>query len=96
MSKVREHNEYFRTVSLGNRKSCPSCGEKLPAGEQIWSWGEYAYAKWHTVQYFCVSCWGNGPRNPKARLIEHREPCGCSFNLVGYRGTRLPNWLALD
>ena len=59
MAKVREHNEYFRTVSLSNRKSCPNCSVKLAMGEQIWSWGNYVRAKWYTVQYFCCNCFAH-------------------------------------
>lgn len=96
MAKVREHNEYFRTVSLGNRKSCPNCSTKLPYGEQIWSWGNYVRVKWITVQYFCCNCFANGYHNPKQRLIDHAGPCGCTFNLIGYRGEKLPAWLTLE
>ena len=95
-TKVREHNEYFRTVSLSKRKSCQNCGEKLPPNEQIWSWGEYQNGKWYTVQYFCINCWDKGYHNPKERLIEHRRPCGCIFNLKGKSGRNLPHWLTLD
>ena len=84
------HREWFRPVSLGNRKSCPECKAKLPPGESIWSWGEYQYAKWRTVQYLCRSCW---PAVEK-RLLKHRLDCGCDFELVGYH-TTLPAWLAL-
>lgn len=92
MAKLRSHNEYFRTVSLGNRKSCASCKAKLPIGEVIWSWGEYANAKWHTVDYFCVACFPQ----IKAKLVDHADDCGCHFNLIGYGGQKLPNWLTLN
>lgn len=92
---VREHNEYFRTVLMSNRKSCPNCHEKLHGGS-IWSWGEYQNARWYAVQYFCEQCWDKGSQNPKERLIAHRGPCGCAFNLVGYHGEKLPGWLTLD
>lgn len=94
--KLRVHNEYFRTVSLGNRKSCPTCGHKLASGESIWSWGEYVRGKWYTVTHFCQVCWAACPyTSPRARLLAHSTPCGCTFQLVAYSGT-LPAWLTLD
>lgn len=94
--KIRQHSEYFRTVSLSGRKSCPNCSVKLAMGEQVWSWGNYVRAKWYTVQYFCKECFSEGYSNPKQRLIEHAKPCGCTFNLIGYRGEKLPAWLTLE
>lgn len=85
------HNVYFRTVSLGNRKSCPSCKVKLPVGEKLWSWGEYQRGKWYTVQHFCSQCFAE----VRARLKGHAFQCRCSFNLVGYCGEQLPVWLTL-
>ena len=98
--KQREHNEWFRPVSLGNRKSCPSCKRKLPivpvglgltAREQVWSWGEYVNAKWRTVDYFCQECFRE---NVAAKLLAHTGDCGCTINLIGYR-CELPDWLTL-
>ena len=89
--KVRNHNEWFRTVLLGNRKSCPNCGEKLN-GESIWSWGEYLYGKWRTVKYFCKHCF---PEQVQKPLQEHAGPCGCQITLCG-RGDVLPDWLKLE
>jgi hypothetical protein len=89
--KERIHREWFRTVSLGNRKSCPSCGTKLAEGEQIWSWGEYVRAKWRTVRHLCSKCWSD----VKADLIPHANECGCQFELVGYGGQKLPEWMTL-
>lgn len=86
------HNEYFRTVSLGGRKSCPCCKAKLSAGEQIWSWGEYQRATWYTVQHFCKECW----LEVENRLQAHAFQCRCTFQLVGYGGERLPVWLSLE
>jgi hypothetical protein len=91
MAKQRVHNEYFRTVSCGNRKSCPQCGEKL-SGEFIWSWGQYISAKWNTVQYFCRVCYPTVQR----KLQSHSDPCGCTFQLQGYGGQQLPSWLRLE
>lgn len=91
MPKVRQHNEWFRTVSLGGRKSCPNCRAKLNGGS-IWVWGEYIRAKWHNVKYFCQSCYET---EVKAPLENHAGDCGCQINMVGYH-TNLPDWLTLD
>jgi len=91
MAKLRQHNEWFRTVSMGNRKSCPCCHEKLEPGESIWSWGEYVCAKWRTVKHFCKNCFVKEVQTP---LAAHAGPCGCTINLVGYRSS-LPAWLTL-
>lgn len=90
MAKQNIHNEWFRTVLLGNRKSCPECKQKLN-GESIWSWGEYVNAKWRTVRYFCKHCYPDIQRD----LIAHRNDCGCDFELIGYSGETLPDWLSL-
>lgn len=89
--KQRIHREYFRVVLMNNRKSCPTCKNKLN-GESIWSWGEYVCGKWRTVDYFCKSCF---ERNVKTRLVTHKDDCGCNFELVPYH-TNLPTWLSLD
>ena len=65
MAKQKIHSEYFRIVSLGKRKSCPHCGQKLPPGESIWSWGEYIHGTWGTVQYFCQQCFSPVVECPK-------------------------------
>ena len=95
MAKQRVHSEYFRTVSLGKRKSCPHCGQKLLPGEAIWSWGEYIHGTWGTVDHFCKMCFDNPYRGVKQRLQAHSDPCGCTFQLVGYQGEKLPTWLTL-
>jgi hypothetical protein len=92
MSTPVVHNEYFRTVALGGRKSCPSCHSRLERGEQVWSWGEYQRAKWYTVQHFCKQCW----MEVENKLSVHAFQCRCTFQLVGYRGERLPDWLCLE
>jgi hypothetical protein len=86
------HNEYFRSVRLGGRKSCPSCHSKLADGEQVWSWGEYHRGKWSTVQHFCQQCW----LEVENRLQAHAFQCRCSFTLVGYGDEHLPAWLSLE
>lgn len=90
--KLRVHREHFRTV-MAKRKSCPTCGAKLPLGESVWSWGEYLYAKWRTVTHFCIGCY---EKDVRPLLEDHAKPCGCVFELVGYRGTQLPEWLQID
>lgn len=87
--KQKIHNEWFRPVSLGNRKSCPNCKVKLTGS--IWSWGEYVRAKWRTIQYFCEDCF---PSINKL-LIDHSKDCGCNFALKGYNCS-LPEWLNLE
>ena len=88
--KVRQHNEHFRTVSLGGRKSCPSCRAKLAEGESVWSWGEYHHARWYTVRHFCKECFKSDVKDP---LLGHAGDCGCKINLVGH--DKLPDWLTL-
>jgi hypothetical protein len=92
--KQRQHNEWFRPVSLGNRKTCPTCKAKLATIQgigNVWSWGEYHNAKWRTVAYFCRQCFAS---EVAARLASHTGDCGCTINLVG-KGCELPNWLTL-
>ena len=88
----RNHNEWFRQVSLGNRKSCPCCKAKLAENESIWSWGEYVSGKWRTVKYFCRNCF---EAEVASLLVSHADDCGCLITLVGYHCT-LPDWLGLD
>lgn len=89
--KVRQHNEYFRTVKAG-RKRCPTCKSKLD-GEPIWSWGEYIYGRWNTVKHFCKYCAEPMVLIP---LRDHAGDCGCQVNLVGYCGEKLPEWLTIE
>jgi hypothetical protein len=89
-TKQRTHNEYFRQVSLGNRKTCPCCKQRLN-GKPIWSWGNYINAKWHTVQHFCERCYPE----VRERLQLHQAECGCDFQFIGYQGVKLPSWLTL-
>jgi hypothetical protein len=89
--KVAVHNEWFRTVRLGGRKSCPTCGLKLGCKEAVWSWGEYHVGKWRTVKHFCRKCYKDEVQTP---LVRHAGPCGCKIQLVG-RGQVLPHWLRL-
>lgn len=91
VAKVRLHREWFRTVSLGGRKSCPSCSAKLN-GQSVWSWGEYVTWKWRTVKHFCPACFPPIRRD----LVNHTAGCGCEIELVGYGGERLPEWLTLN
>lgn len=89
--KTRVHNEWFRTVSMGMRKSCPSCHSKLK-GEAIWSWGEYHNGKWRTVKHFCRGCF---PIEVAVPLKQHNSECGCNISLVG-KSTTLPEWLTIS
>jgi len=88
---LRTQNEYFRPVSLSNRKSCPHCKAKLSPGESIWSWGEYVRGQWRTVRYFCRQCYPE----IQTLLIEHKDQCGCSFQLKPY-SCQLPEWLTIE
>lgn len=91
MARKRNHNEYFRIVSLGGRKSCPTCKSKLADGQRIWSWGNYIYGRWHTVKHFCRECFEEQVREP---LIDHADDCGCSITIIcrDYQ----PSWLTLE
>ena len=89
--KQRTHNEWFRPVSLGNRKSCPTCHKRLLAGESIWSWGEYRIAKWRTIKHFCYQCFRKEVLEP---LLSHTDDCGCRIELCS-NGSSLPMWLRL-
>jgi hypothetical protein len=90
MAAPKPHNEWFRTVSLNGRKSCPSCRAKLAEGERVWSWGEYVIGKWRTVMHFCKECYTTDVVPP---LQRHLDDCGCAFNFIGYQGEKLPEWL---
>jgi hypothetical protein len=88
--KTRSHNEWFRTVSMGNRKTCPTCHNPLK-GESIWSWGEYHNAKWRTIKRFCRNCFQHEVSIP---LKQHNTECGCQITLVG-KSESLPEWLTI-
>lgn len=90
--KVRNHNEWFTPVSLGGRKSCPLCKERLPHGEVIWSWGEYHNGRWNTVKHFCCQCFR---KQVLSELLRHKDSCGCEITLVG-KYSNLPAWLTLE
>ena len=92
MPKLRNHNEWFTTVSLGGRKSCPLCKAKLGPREWIWSWGEYVRGKWRTVKHFCKECYPEEVRKP---LLRHTEECGCNVTIVVKHAVR-PEWLELE
>lgn len=91
-TRPRQHNEWFRTVSLGGRKSCPECLSKLEPGEFIWSHGEYVRAKWRTVTHFCKNCFDYKVRGA---LVAHTSGCGCTVNLCQKGPEPLPDWLSL-
>jgi len=92
---LRTHNEFFSPVSLGNRKSCPTCGEKLKLGESPWAWYEYVRVQKRLVMYFCRSCFTT---SVVPRLREHAAGCGCVFSLqvqIGFNQQK-PEWLTLE
>lgn len=89
---TRKHNEWFKTISLGNRKSCPTCGTKLDPGESIWTWGEYVRAKFRKITHFCKHCY---QREVVTRLDTHAEHCGCEFEFQSQSGP-LPEWLTYE
>ena len=51
-------NLWFRPVSLGGRKSCPTCYAKVRPNEELHSWVEYVNGKARLVDHFCRSCFG--------------------------------------
>lgn len=83
--KDRVHREWFRKIS---KTTCP-CGCKK---KEVYSWGQYIRARWNTVKYFCSECFSD----IKNDLLDHKGDCGCSFELIGYQGQRLPDWLNLN
>jgi hypothetical protein len=93
MAKVKTHNEWFRDVSLGGRKSCPTC--KTKNAGQLYSWGEYHAVRWYTVKHFCQYCFVKEVKTP---LLQHIDPCGCVVELQykGGWGKEKPVWLTLD
>jgi hypothetical protein len=88
----RIHNEYFSDVSLGGRKSCPNCYEKLN-GSPILGWYEYHRIQLRLIMHFCQRCYPDVQR----RLLEHSGPCGCTF-VLNWKGSwnGQPAWLTLD
>lgn len=89
--RVKQRKEYFRSVSLGRRKSCPSCHRELDRGESIWSWGEYVHGKWYNITKLCKHCWKERWRD--ALLVAYAN---YEIHLHGYRGEELPEWLTLE
>lgn len=92
MPKNRVHNEWFRPVSCGGRKSCPNCKAKLAPGESIWSWGNYVIAKWRTIMHFCKDCF---PNDVAKKLTDHTDECGCSVQFIT-KGAPRPEWLTVE
>jgi hypothetical protein len=92
MAKVKVHNEWFRPIKLGNRKSCPTCKYRTT---KFYSWGEYHAIRWYTVKHFCEHCFNEQVKKP---LLKHADPCGCDIQLQ-WRGDfytpRKPTWLTL-
>jgi hypothetical protein len=88
--KPRVHREWFKPVSRGGRKSCPTCRAKLEPGESIWSWGEYVYGKFRAIRDVCKNCWSGLVSDLKA----HTDDCGCTVELVPYHAAK-PAWMTL-
>jgi len=84
-------NIYIRTVSLNNRKSCPTCLQKLN-GNSIYSSGEYRNGKWNTIQHCCEFCFSN---NLKKDCESYQKYSDREIVFVGYQGTKIPDWLRL-
>lgn len=81
-------NLYIRTVSLGNRKSCPICSNKLNDGA-IFSSGEYQNGKWKTTDHFCYNCFPLFKK--KIFSFQRREKRKIEFK--GYMGFQIPEWM---
>lgn len=78
-------NIYLRTVSLNNRKTCPTCKIKLEKDESIYSSGEYIRAKWRNIEFFCFNC-----------FKEFNEKLVTLFGKIeykSYRGCKIPIWI---
>lgn len=80
-------NLYIRTVSLGNRKSCPECKIKLN-GNPIYSSGEYLNGKWNTTNHFCRNCFPQFQE--KINLFQEQTKRFVVFK--GYQGFHIPDW----
>ncbi len=91
MAKTREHNEWFKAVELGGRKSCPECHAKLEPREWIWSWGEYVRMRFTRIRYCCKACFPT----VVADIRRHTDSCGCTVNLIARIAPR-PEWMTLD
>lgn len=86
---MQPKNIYIRTVSLNNRKSCPTCSLKLN-GRLIYSAGEYVNAKWCTIFHFCELCF---PNNLKKDCDIYKANSEREVVFVPYQGTQIPAWL---
>ena len=86
---IEPKNMYIRTVSLNNRKSCPTCKDKLN-GQNIFSVGEYQNAKWKTVEHFCRNCFSNFSIKVKA----FTEKTNREVILKGYQSFSIPDWMS--
>ena len=91
-TRQRNHNEWFRAVLRGGRKTCSNCRQPLPEGELIWSWGEYRNARFRSIRDCCVSCWPTVARD----LRLHTSGCGCTVTLCSAGSGKLPDWMTLE
>lgn len=96
MPKVRSHNEWFMPVQKADGKTRCPCGlsraDRIRKGDDssLYAWGEYANAKWRTIDYFCQDCFSH---RILTRLLAHTQPCGCSVNFNPRSGYALPAWI---
>lgn len=88
--KAAPKNIYVRTVSMGKRKSCPSCYHKLLPGEHIWSAGQYIYGLWHTAINFCPHCYQEIVVSELKRYSKrYNQHC----HIIMYKGEQRPSWM---
>jgi len=84
-------NIYIRSVSLGRRKTCPTCHSKL-GNEKIYSAGEYIGVNWRNVaDYFCISCFDRLKDIINIFQIKNSR----KVEILPYRGEEIPTWLTL-
>lgn len=83
-------NLWFRSVSRGNRKSCPECRSPLAAGEVIWAWGEYTNGKRRNIKDFCKKCFHN-----VLALANRREDVADRGLEINTSGEKRPPWMSL-
>jgi hypothetical protein len=108
-TKQRTHREWFRPVSLGNRKTCPNCKAKLvpsiagglnSAREHEWLTAParesiYSWGEYHNAKWHTVKHFCRQCWPELARdIVAHTAGCGCVVELVG-KGCTLPQWLTL-
>lgn len=78
-------NIYIRTVKLNNRKTCPTCRNKLEKFELIYSSGEYINCKWNNIGYFCIKCFNELDSKLRNNFL--------NLEYKNYAGTKLPEFI---